>query len=83
LPVFVALLFLQSKRRAKAPSGKAYLFFEKLKICQLFIKLQLNKSALTNEKNTSAFHHYFLCEGSIISAAPGAGPGRFFASAIA
>jgi hypothetical protein len=43
----------------------------------------LNKSALTNEKNLSAFNHYFFCDEPIISAAPGAGPGRFFASAIA
>jgi hypothetical protein len=63
--------------------GKVLAVFEKLKICQLFIKLQLNKSALTNEKNLSAFHHYFLCDEPLISAAPGAGPGRFFASAIA
>jgi hypothetical protein len=55
----------------------------KNKIYQLFIKLQFNKSALTNEKNPSAFHHYFLCDESIVSAAPGAGPDRFFASSIA
>jgi hypothetical protein len=55
----------------------------KNKIYQLFIKLQFNKSALTNEKNPSAFNHYFLCDESIVSAAPGAGPDRFFASSIA